>query len=143
MKQPTSLSLDDLTNLRTEMKCSYHISTIFAKQRFVNGRTFLDHGGKEDHNALTGLRLLHLFTKFNQSSNINKANFIYLLEVENPASFVESIESISKYKGQYSHQLHNNVKCRSRGILERIPYSISHNSCLVDVRSLTLEVRIR
>ncbi len=65
------------------------------------------------------------------------------LELEETGSVVDSVEGIGEHKRQDSHQLHDNVEGRSRGILERISDGVTDNGSLVDVRSLTLKLRIR
>mmetsp|Transcript_18685 Transcript_18685/g.39224 ORF Transcript_18685/g.39224 Transcript_18685/m.39224 type:complete len:95 (-) Transcript_18685:289-573(-) len=62
------------------------------------------------------------------------------LKLEDSRSSICSVEGISEHQRKDSHQLHDNVESRSRGILEWISNSITDDSSLVNVRPLSFEV---
>jgi len=74
----------------------------------------------------------------------NKKFLISLaLALEETSSTVDLPEVVGEDKRKDSHELHNDVESRAGSILEGITNSVSNDSSLVDVTSLTLEIGLR
>ena len=67
----------------------------------------------------------------------------FYLALEKSGAVVNLPEIIGEDKTENSHELHDDVEGRSRGVLEGISNSIPHYGSFVNVRSLTFKIRIR
>jgi hypothetical protein len=59
-------------------------------------------------------------------------------EIKQAVATVDRDKEVGKYERQDGHQLHHDVECRSRSVLERVTNGVADDGSLVQVRALPL-----